>query len=257
MSLSKTIQSPSLTTQKEPRIVVFSDLDDTLLQTKPKISATSDISIAATDKQGEPLSFFTAPQKKLLQLFELGNALIIPVTGRNSDALNRVHYSFSTYKITSHGAIVFNEKNQLCQQWITHIEPYLRDNEKQLYRLNKEVETIIHKHHLDARTRVIIDQNIPVYVSIKGALSALNLIKKIQTLPPSFTRHENGRNHALLPAYANKKDAVKYVYHQLSLNENDLTIALGDSLSDLPFMNECYYSMTPQKSQIARVLFNE
>jgi len=237
------------------RTIVFTDLDDTLIQTKHKIPQGADFSLGATDQAGRALSFFTQAQQRLLALFEHQKALIIPVTGRDTKALNRVQYLFNDYAIVSHGALVL-KNNQLDQDWLKQINPDLAHWTPLLEQNNQQIQQIIQTHHLNARVRVVIDQQIPAYVSIKGEGRALAVIKQYNTLRKDFRIHENGRNHALLPPYTSKKKAVQYLQEKLAINKNDLVIGLGDSLSDLPFMQACQFSMVPNTSQISKQLNN-
>ena len=236
------------------KIVVFTDLDDTLIQTKRKLPQGALTTLGATDRDNNPLSFFTQSQSILLDMFVNSGASIIPITGRNTDALNRVEYNFQSFRSVSHGAVVLKDNNTVCQNWLNEIEPLLQDWPNHLEACNKEIEDIIKAHQLDARTRVIIDMDIPAYISVKGNEHDLAIIKQHNLLGQAFNRHENGRNHALLPPYASKKKAVDYIKKELGITVNDLVIGIGDSLSDLPFMSRCQFSMLPTQSQIAQEL---
>jgi len=236
------------------KIVIFTDLDDTLIQTKGKLPDDAQFLLGATDRVGTPLSFFTQSQKIMLDLFAKNNAIIIPVTGRNTDALNRVEYEFNNFRVVSHGAVVLKDKHTVCEKWLSEIDPHLKDWPKLLETCNLEINRIINKNNLDARSRVIIDKEIPAYISVKGQLAALQQIKQLNPLHGEFNHHENGRNHALLPPYASKKKAVEYLKKQMQLDINDLVIGIGDSLSDLDFMSSCQFSMMPSNSQIAKEL---
>lgn len=234
------------------RVIVFTDVDDTLIQTEGKLSRTAKKYLGATDRSGDPLSYFSQAQKTLLDMFQRSQAIVIPVTGRNTDALNRVEYSFESFSVVSHGAVVLLKGGTLCPQWLKEIDNELQHWPQLLERANDDVNQIIKTHNLDARSRVIVDQGIPSYISIKGTDSALADIKKHNPLDDQFYRHENGRNHALLPPYARKERAVEYIKAQLGLSENDLVIGIGDSVSDLGFMKTCQFSMMPSPSQIVQ-----
>lgn len=238
------------------RVVVFTDIDDTLVHTAGKLSQPS-TDVGALDKQGNPLSFFTQGQRQLLELMLAGNAIIIPVTGRNKDALDRVLVDFHDYKVVSHGAVVLEPGGGLCDQWLSSIDEELGVWPDELERANQRVLQAIKSLGLDARSRVIIDQGISAYVSIKGDLESLAKLKQVTSDELSvFFRHENGRNHALLPPYTRKKRAIEHVAGQLGLSQQDLTIGIGDSLSDLPFMTACQFLMVPNNSQITKAFFD-
>lgn len=248
MQTSNTTQAPLRQVNKH--ITVFTDLDDTLIQTQRKLPENAKTTLGATDRAGMPLSYFTQAQQTLLTLFQQAKANIIPVTGRNTDALSRVLWPFNHYKIVSHGAVVLTGQNQVCPAWLNSIDAQLQEWPDLLRRANTEINRIISTYKLEARSRVIIDNDIPAYVSIKGDGAALTRIRQDNPLDQKFYRHENGRNHALLPPYTRKKQAVEHVITQLGLSENDLTIGLGDSLTDLAFMQSCHFSMIPTRSQI-------
>ena len=254
MAKKKLWEVSLLNHQYKSKIVVFTDLDDTLIQTKRKLPEHALTTLGATDREGNALSFFTQSQKIMLDMFTQNGAHIIPITGRNTDALNRVQYKFHGFRSVSHGAVVLKDNKTVCENWLSEIESLLMDWPELLEYCNKEIEQIIKSHKLDARTRVIIDMDIPAYISVKGSIQDLEIIKQNNPLNEKFNRHENGRNHALLPPYASKKRAVEYIKKQLELTVNDLIIGLGDSLSDLDFMRCCQFSMMPVNSQIAKEL---
>ncbi|MEJ2680643.1 MAG: hypothetical protein P8144_03940 [Gammaproteobacteria bacterium] len=234
----------------QSRVVVFTDLDDSILLTKSNLPQGAHYFLGASDQRGQPHSFFTASLRRLLQLFQDSNAIIIPATGRSTEALNRVNYAFSSYCVVSHGAVVLNPDGHPCKKWLGEIESELEHWPELLDHTNREINHIISTENLDARSRVIVDQNIPAYVSIKGQPSALEHIRLRNTLDPHFFRHENGRNHALLPPYTRKRRAIHYIQRKLKLSANDLAIGIGDSLSDLEFLQACQFAMIPKNSQI-------
>ncbi|WP_086931068.1 hypothetical protein [Agarilytica rhodophyticola] len=247
--LQKTLRQSDTSSSK---IVIFTDLDDSLIQTEGKLPSNAQTFLGATDRTGKPLSFFTQSQKALLAMFASANATVIPVTGRNTDALNRVHHDFNSYRVVSHGAVVLTRDGKLCQNWLGEIDRELSHWPELLAKANQEINTIISSLRLDARSRVIVDQDIPAYISVKGESKALAAIRQNHSLDHHFYRHENGRNHALMPPYARKKRAVEYLKKQMQLDDNDLIIGIGDSISDLDFMHACQFSMMPTNSQIVR-----
>ena len=67
--------------------------------------------------------------------------------------------------------------------------------------------------------------------------------------------HWNGNNLALLPPWLDKAHAVRRLQEQYRRRYGTiLSIGMGDSASDLPFMQRCDYLLTPVGSQIARAL---
>lgn len=237
-------------------VFVFSDLDDTLLQTQRKCMTAGPLTEAAVDRQGQPLSFHSPEQLLLLQVFK--PCTLIPVTGRNLQALNRIRSpSFSSYRITSHGALVWGADNRLIPDWQRKLEQELALWEPRMQRILKVVEDYQRAEHLeDVRFRIIYDAEIPVYLSIKGSQEDLSRIEK--ALYPLWGQemeaviHRNDQNMALLPPYADKAKAVNYVMELIreQCEVSPLFIGMGDSLTDISFLKACHYALTPQYSQI-------
>jgi hydroxymethylpyrimidine pyrophosphatase-like HAD family hydrolase len=149
-------------------VFVFSDLDDTVLQTRHKCLTAGPLTEAAVDREGHPLSFHSQEQLLLLQIFK--PCTLIPVTGRNLEALSRIRSpSFSSYRITSHGALIWHANNILISDWKKRIEQEAVIWERQMQRLLAAIEGCCRAECLeDLRFHIIYDAEIPVYLSIKG-----------------------------------------------------------------------------------------
>ncbi len=107
-----------------PRIVIFLDLDDTILQTAPKCPPDQLLTPAAFNRAGEVLSFMTRAQQRLLKFWR-EQATVIPVTGRTDSALDRVAITFTSWRITHHGAVIRQPDGALPVWWHDEIQPLL------------------------------------------------------------------------------------------------------------------------------------
>lgn len=242
------------------RTYVFTDLDDTLIQTRGKVPKGYPAEAAALDKEGAALSFICPHQQTLLSTLAQGGAMIIPVTGRNTDALQRVTLPFfQHYRIVSHGALILRADDSPCPQWLAHLarQHDLAQAQTLLDELNSQAWQIIEQQQLPARSRVITDQGVPAYLSIKtdcaeqGSQALDQLVEGLNNQRPADSRwHRNGRNLALRMPYTCKREAVRFLLEMLNVGVNDLTLGLGDSLTDLPFMRETHFSLIPTGSQI-------
>ena len=107
-----------------PRLVIFIDLDDTLLQTAAKCPPGEEVKPVAVDRAGRALSFMTRAQQRLLEFWR-AMGTVIPVTGRTDDALARVAIAFNSWRITHHGAVIRQPDGRLPEWWSARIQPLL------------------------------------------------------------------------------------------------------------------------------------
>lgn len=249
--------SDTIGMRTDSRIYAFTDIDDTLIATERKLPSGVSSYPGAYDREGQVRSFFSAHQQTLLNILVKAGAELIPVTGRNTDALQRVKYQFTNYAAVSHGAVVLDPSGSVCPLWLEKLKGGETDWHQLLTDANQQVESTIRRLGLEARTRVIVDQGIAAYVSVKGtpaALQALNVL--FQELQP-LNLHINGHNAALRAAYTCKKQATLHILQHLDPSPDDLLVGLGDSVSDLPFMRECHFGVFPIGTQLDRDMDSE
>lgn len=246
----------------------FTDLDDTLVQSKRKFTAGMSATKISRNINGEYIGFATSQQVKLLDRMS-NNALIIPVTGRYTEQLMRCDWTWDSYQIASHGAIVLDANGDLDHDWFAHIKSEVKEAEVILNKFMSALTILIDSKEIKQCTvnkvnlRLIVDKGIPAYLDVKqkvgneGIKFLSSRIEKMfaeMNLADDWRLHINDRNFAILPPYASKARAVRFVKEQLNVTQNDLTIGLGDSMSDLAFMNECHLWVTPSQGQINQLL---
>ncbi|MEY6430797.1 hypothetical protein ABC977_00060 [Thioalkalicoccus limnaeus] len=236
-----------------PNAYLFVDLDDSLLQTREKCP-TGPLTLAAHDRDGQPLSFHTPAQATLLGLLE--GVPLIPVTGRNLTALRRVvSPRFASYRITSHGALVLGPDERPLPSWETQIDAQAAVWGPRLSAVAAVAEDAIREAGVAVRARVIEDLGFPVYLSLKGPeADLLALAERLAPHWPDGRLHHNHHNLALLPPYADKAAAVRHLIDAITSISPvpPLFIGLGDSLTDLPFLRLCNFALVPRDSQIQR-----
>lgn len=237
-------------------IYIFTDLDDCLFQTRRKCPDDTDLTTAALDRQGAALSYCTPQQQALLAWFSHGT--LIPVTGRNTAAVERVQIPFTSFRITSHGALVFGADGRIDPDWLARRQDEFIDWGERMQAVCARVQSLIAGSSA-VRCRIIDDHDWPVYVSIKGEETALDdLTAAVADLwtDPDAQIHRNGENMALLPPYARKERAVAFLMERLQQQHPaPLFIGLGDSVTDVPFLALCHYAMTPRTCQIRSELW--
>lgn len=238
------------------RPLIFLDLDDTLFQTLRKCPS-GDLVPAALDKDGEPLSFMAAHQCSFLD-FLLTSADVVPTTGRNVAAYRRVQLKFTGYSICSHGGLILTPDGEPEPRWRGIVAAESQRTASLLQELDEAARRRGAASGFDIRSRVIEDDGLPLYVSIKHNAEASGqlapLAEELRPLLPSgWTIHLNGNNMALLPPFVSKKLAVEWFREEIA-SPAAFTIGIGDSHSDAAFMAACDFALAPTNSQLFRRL---
>jgi hydroxymethylpyrimidine pyrophosphatase-like HAD family hydrolase len=242
-----------------PRIIIFLDLDNTVLQTAPKCPPDQPLTPAAFNRAGEVLSYMTPAQQCLLEFWR-EQATVIPVTGRTDSALARVAITFTSWRITHHGAVIRQPDGLLPSWWYDETRPLLNAARQSL----EECAAWLNENAGAGGYRVsqhAVEECL-TYISVKSDDHGLALIR-LQTqllatgLPLELTLHCNGNNLALMVKGAQKQDAVQRVVAELERDGPLVTIGAGDSLTDLPFMQSCDFALAPKASQIQTETWRE
>ena len=242
-----------------PRIVIFLDLDDTILQTAPKCPPAEPVEPAAVDRAGQALSFMTRAQRRLLA-FWLERGTVIPVTGRTDEALARVTLQFESWRITHHGAVIRQPDGCLPGWWYAEIRPLLVAAQPLLW----ECATGLEQGAVAGGYRVrshSIDEWL-TYISVKAnadeaALAGVRARLATTDLPEELALHHNGNNLAVTVRGARKHDAVRRVAAELERDGPIVSIGAGDSLTDIPFLRVCDFALVPRDSQIQMETWRE
>ena len=96
----------------------------------------------------------------------------------------------------------------------------------------------------------------PQFVVIKSNLEGGEVLAKVERdlahlVPSGWRVHRNDNNLAYLPAWLSNRHAVGYLIEKLRLKAPDApVIGIGDSVSDVGFMDLCDFAMTPTQSQL-------
>ena len=243
------------------RLFIFTDLDDTLFKTIKNPESDS-LLVATTNSNGEAQGYSSLQQQKLLHIFAVSNGIFIPVTGRSTSSFLNCSLPIiknTQYGVVSHGAVIIDQNHKLLDQWYEFIneEFNLAFWESELVKMFN----YLHEHFSlsgdGVRVRLVIDQGIAAYICIK--ISRSNYTRDTAKGVNSFLKgllqdgmllHCNERNFAILPPYARKEIAVKYIKNKLQVTEYDTVFSIGDSNSDLPFMKESDFLIVPNGSQI-------
>ena len=247
-------------------VVCFTDLDDTLFQTPRKMTEAELVHAApgASDATGKVRSFMTQRQQMLVNWL-LNTTTVIPVTARQSEQMARVHIPFTSYRVTTHGAVILTPDGEEMAEWKQHIQTSLEAVSDKLRELESTVQGILANpadHGLDGldawcRMNQEYDQDIYLVSKVTNSETAAmlaDLERKVNEkcgldTDPDFYIHRNGNNLAWIPSCITKKHAVTFLMeHEPSLKDK-FAMGMGDSLSDLPFTGCCDFSAIPVGSQ--------
>jgi hypothetical protein len=241
------------------QVYTFLDLDDTLFQTLPKCPPGEPCRSVAVARDGTPLSYMTRRQARLFELLG-GMGPIIPVTARNLDAYRRVDLPFTGLAILDFGGVILRPDGTPDPDWDAIVRPLTPAGGAVLETLLEDVNAFITLHRLGVRARIISDFEMPLYIVMKHPgddLAALERIRveHLATLPlGDFFIHANGNNLSLVPRFLGKERAVRHVLERHVPQGDAISLGIGDSLSDVPFLQLCDFMMTPRGTQLAAAL---
>jgi hydroxymethylpyrimidine pyrophosphatase-like HAD family hydrolase len=246
-------------------LFVFLDLDDTIFQTKRKCPVNEQIIPAAFGKDGSAMSFFTAKQARLFKLLN-DKTRLVPTTARNYNSFLLTHIKEFDYAIINHGGIILNSDNTPHQTWFEKVSEQLQTVKSQLQMLQQYVKVETAKQNIPLRIRLIEDFGLSFYLVIKyeerhyQPLDELlnNIVEPyLREKHLDFYCHLNDNNLAVLPKFLNKACAVDFLQQELKTQYIEyLSFGIGDSLTDMPYMQLCDYFMTPSNSQIVKECIN-
>ena len=241
---------------------LFTDLDDSLFQSREKCPAGALLQPAAFLKDGAPISFSTPRQRAFLTLMQ-GGMTVIPATARNLNAFRRVDIAFDSYAILNYGGVILLPDGTADAGWLDLMRAEMVAVLSGLQEIMAIMDGYAQSCGFEARTRLIEDFDIPFYVVMKDPQKRSARLAQIdrEAVAPwiaasgkDFSVHRNGNNLAVLPQALNKARAVQHLCERLKREHGEiLTFGLGDSKSDARFMAACDYAIVPSGSQLARL----
>lgn len=252
--------------------VIFSDLDDTLFQTRRKMVdelALEPYRTGALDRSLQPRSFMTEEQAMLVDwMLEHGD--LIPVTARGTEEIARVEIPFRSWAVATHGAVILNPQGEADAEWQALMLAKLVPYREQLVAMQQQITELMAERNIDGWARINYEyQQTPVYLVMKHRNSTkLDELYAIadeieQRFPTAgWYIHRNSNNVAWLPVVVEKGLAVTFLLERLRGERGVFpVIGLGDSLSDHRFMKLCSWYGLPRQSQFAehinQALFRE
>jgi hydroxymethylpyrimidine pyrophosphatase-like HAD family hydrolase len=244
---------------------IFLDLDDTLFQTLRKCALGADdplLQVRAFLPDGTPNSFATHKQQWLWHWLAKGFK-IVPVTGRDVHAFERVTLPFQEEVVLNHGAVILDKQRNIDSVWMDGMMQALPAYHEKLLDVWAEVETYC-KRFTGFKTHLVNDFTVTWYGVIKHVDGTETTLKTLldsiikvhpHILDGSLYWHLNGNNLAVLPKIINKESAVSYLIKNYKQQHPELvTFGAGDSNTDAPFMGLCDYALIPKNTQLFKTL---
>ncbi|GEM44400.1 HAD hydrolase family protein [Deinococcus cellulosilyticus] len=241
-------------------MLIFTDLDDTLFQTERKLHLKQKPQEKAEnvvlEGTGVKPTFMLDHQKRMLDWLKQGN--IIPVTGRDLRAFQAIQVQWGSHAVLNHGAtvLVWQEGWKADPEWTQRMNQEARDYREFLH----QAMDLLNQAHSDPDLmfhRIIHEGELPICTVSKvrnlpeSALAEVRQQVQEKLGAGKYYIHLNGNNLSFVPDAVRKRHAVEHLIAKLNPN---LTLGIGDSHTDLEFMQVCDFWMTPTHSQIQKLL---
>lgn len=236
-----------------PSIFLFLDLDDSLFQTRRK--NPNGVIPATQTEDPTNVSYMTRAQQLLFELFSKApQTRMIPVTARDFRQYHKTFLSqredISTSVLYFGGAILHG--GEFDAVWRARIQETYRNLSILPASLLEEMRAALRRPEYFKLFNVD-----DYYATVKAvpdcpAVLREEVFSAVRALcPEDYLVHENGRALSLLPLCIDKREAVNYL---LEKHRPELSIGMGDSFTDWPFMEQCDFRLLPKNVQLEQWL---
>jgi hypothetical protein len=236
-------------------VVLFTDLDDSLFQSRRKCRGDG-LEPAALNGSGEPHCFTTPKQRALFELLS-SQARVVAVTARSSAVFGRCLLPIPE-AICSFGGVILDRDGAADPEWSDRVAAQAEPCRSALQEMLRAVQAHLERSAIHAHARTISDLHLDLYLSIKhlrkDAAELAEILEWLRgSMPDGWRLHRNDSTLAVLPPYLGKEKAVEWFIENRA-EPGTLTLGMGDSLTDAPFLALCDYTMMPSRSQLGRIV---
>lgn len=246
-------------------MIIFTDIDDTLMRTARKIKGdVSKLKVGAINHKGVPLSFCDSKREKLINEL-IDNSVSIPVTARSIASFKNLKIGFKNHAVLNFGATILDKNLELDMAWHNFILKNSQElNQEEIFKdIMSSLSALLQEFEIE--TKAPKENEISVYANFR--LSALiseklNHVKeKIveilneKNILEKFYFYQTDRDLALIPSFIKKENAVMFLMENYYSKE-DLMVGLGDHKNDLSFMSLCDFIMFPTDSMLMKLISN-
>jgi len=221
-------------------MVFATDLDNTMIFSHRTIAGNKDMFHCVERYQGREITYMTFSAVQKLK-FLMNRMLVIPATTRSLTQFNRVHlFQDTKYAIIDNGGVILHN-GRIDPSWDNHVNTILnRYDFEKVYHVFTTLPTLL-------SSPKIIDEKF-IFAKVDDIDSCKKVLKyeldtKIWQL--SF----QGKKVYAIPAEITKGNALKYINEYL-LNENQTTIAAGDSNLDISMLEYSNYGIIPSDCEL-------
>ena len=239
------------------KIFLFLDLDDTIIQTKRKTNFDREVNIASFTQDKQVSSYIYKGLNNFLDVLLDNNIILVPVTARSLSSYQRTIFSkdprINLVVLNFSGIILINN----------NIDLYWEEKIKQDYKSIKDINTLYEdllnfvKLNFDKELKIVNVDNF--YINIHNKQYSYDnfvnaeikeLLKRYLLDKDNFYLYQNENVFGILPKFLNKSKAVSYIKNKY---QPIFSIAGGDNISDLDFMNLADFKLIPQNSSIDKI----
>jgi hydroxymethylpyrimidine pyrophosphatase-like HAD family hydrolase len=235
----------------EKNIWTFADVDDMLIATVRKAPIDGS-QPAAVDDKGVVCGWLTPKQSRFLEMFR-GQVNMVLTTARTSKGVSQLNLPVSGYAIVSFGGVIRRPDGSAEPRFRALMAAQCVQVKPLLSELLALIEATCKQRGINARSRIASDDGLDLFLSVKHNernLDQLQTLREVleKQLPSGWKLHHNGNFLAAMPPFLGKEIAVQWFIDNIAGGDK-LTIGMGDSLTDLPFMELCDYAVMPTQSQ--------
>lgn len=232
-------------------IWAFADVDDMLISTVRQ-SPVDGSQPAAVDDKGAVCGWLTPKQSRFLEMFR-GQVNIVLTTARTSKGVSQLSLPIKGYAIVSFGGVIRQPDGSVEPRFRALMAAQCVQSRPVLNELLELIQASCKARNINARARVASDDGLDLFLSVKHNernVEELQVLREVleKRLPSGWRLHHNGNFLAAMPPFLGKEIAVQWFMNNIA-GKDILTIGMGDSLTDLPFMELCDFAVMPTQSQ--------
>lgn len=238
------------------------DIDSNLGQSKRNCPAGEELTVMSVGMDDKPNTFMTPSQLAFFNWIS-ASGHVVPCTARHSDGVvGRMRIPFTHHAIVSFGGAILLPDHSAEPVWNDFVQGQAKESGPILTAILAEIEKEAQAEGITIKSVIKNEFGSDIFMEMKYRgedSSALDYIDELMTslAPQGWQRHRNDDTLALLPPWLGKEKAAEYYVKHIA-EPALFVVGMGDSLTDLPFMQSaCGYAMMPVNSQAFSTIMTE